>query len=165
MKFLWKKSCQFEGKIRLAQPSPCRILAPRPTETILDRTSTVSNEPKNTKTFVSLHSQTVSRPCLGPYWVKTFVSLYGPRPYLDHALTVSTEITSFDHVFILLYRPGRGLRLRHIILHVIRRRFAAALLPRLFGTKVPGHTTRAPPVVFEPTVSSSMPLPTWTRHI
>ena len=31
----------------------------------------------------------------------------------------------------------------------IRRRFAAALLPRLFGTKVQGHTTRAPPVGFE----------------
>ena len=31
----------------------------------------------------------------------------------------------------------------------IRRRFAAALLPRLFVSKVPGHTTRAPPVGFE----------------
>ena len=31
----------------------------------------------------------------------------------------------------------------------IRRRFAAALLPRLFGNNVPGHTTRAPPVGFE----------------
>ena len=31
----------------------------------------------------------------------------------------------------------------------IRRRFAAALLPRLFVSKVPGHTTRAPPVRFE----------------
>ena len=30
------------------------------------------------------------------------------------------------------------------------RRFAAALLPRLFGKIVPGHTTRAPPVGFEP---------------
>ena len=30
-----------------------------------------------------------------------------------------------------------------------RRRFAAALLPRLFGNNVPGHTTRAPPVGFE----------------
>ena len=30
-----------------------------------------------------------------------------------------------------------------------RRRFAAALLPRLFGTKVPGHTTREPQVGFE----------------
>ena len=29
----------------------------------------------------------------------------------------------------------------------IRQRFATALLPRLFGAKVPGHTTRAPPVV------------------
>ena len=31
----------------------------------------------------------------------------------------------------------------------IRLGFAAALLPRLFGTEVPGHTTRAPPVGFE----------------
>ena len=38
---------------------------------------------------------------------------------------------------------SQDLRLR------IRRRFAAALLPRLYGTKVPGHTTRAPPVGFE----------------
>ena len=30
-----------------------------------------------------------------------------------------------------------------------RRRFAAALIPRLFGTKVPGHTTKAPQVGFE----------------
>ena len=30
-----------------------------------------------------------------------------------------------------------------------RRRFAAALLPRLFGNNVPGHTTRAPSVGFE----------------
>ena len=30
-----------------------------------------------------------------------------------------------------------------------RRRFAAALLPRLFGNNVPGRTTRAPPVGFE----------------
>ena len=30
-----------------------------------------------------------------------------------------------------------------------RRRFAAALLPRLFGNNIPGHTTRAPPVGFE----------------
>ena len=29
------------------------------------------------------------------------------------------------------------------------RRFAAALLPRMFGNNVPGHTTRAPPVGFE----------------
>ena len=29
---------------------------------------------------------------------------------------------------------------------MFRRRFAAALLPRLFGNNVPGHTTRAPPV-------------------
>ena len=29
-----------------------------------------------------------------------------------------------------------------------RLRFSAALLPRLFWTKVPGHTTRAPPVRF-----------------
>ena len=29
-------------------------------------------------------------------------------------------------------------------------RFAAALLPRLLGTEVPGHTTGAPPVGFEP---------------
>ena len=37
-------------------------------------------------------------------------------------------------------------------LDVLRRRFAAALLPRLFGNNVPGHTTRAPPwpVGFEP---------------
>ena len=50
---------------------------------------------------------------------------------------------------------------------IARRRFAAALLPRLFGPRnnVPGHTTRAPPVGFEPGSSlSSMPLPTWTRH-
>ena len=33
---------------------------------------------------------------------------------------------------------------------MIGRRFAAALSPRLFGTKVRGHTTRAPPVGFEP---------------
>ena len=37
-------------------------------------------------------------------------------------------------------------------------------------TRIPGHTTRAPPVGLElesqwrPTASSSMPLPTWTRH-
>ena len=31
----------------------------------------------------------------------------------------------------------------------LRRKFAAALLPRLFGNNVPGHTTRAPPVGFE----------------
>ena len=31
----------------------------------------------------------------------------------------------------------------------VRRRFDAALLPRLFGNNVPGHTTRAPPVGFE----------------
>ena len=32
-----------------------------------------------------------------------------------------------------------------------KRRFAAALLPRLsvFGNNIPGHTTRAPPVGFE----------------
>ena len=30
-----------------------------------------------------------------------------------------------------------------------RRRFAAALLPRLFGNNVRGHTTRAPPLGFE----------------
>ena len=30
-----------------------------------------------------------------------------------------------------------------------RRRFAAALLPRLLGNRIPGHTTRAPPVGFE----------------
>ena len=29
------------------------------------------------------------------------------------------------------------------------RRFTAALLPRLFGNSIPGHTTRAPPVGFE----------------
>ena len=28
-------------------------------------------------------------------------------------------------------------------------RFAEALLPLLFGTRIPGHTTRAPPVGFE----------------
>ena len=28
---------------------------------------------------------------------------------------------------------------------VTRRRFAAASLPRLFGNRIPGHTTRAPP--------------------
>ena len=32
---------------------------------------------------------------------------------------------------------------------LVRRRFAAALLPRLFGNNVPGHTTRAPPVWFK----------------
>ena len=32
----------------------------------------------------------------------------------------------------------------------LSRRFAAALLPRLFGNNVPGQTTRAPPVGFEP---------------
>ena len=32
---------------------------------------------------------------------------------------------------------------------IIRLRFATALLPRLFGTKVLGHITRAPPVGFE----------------
>ena len=33
----------------------------------------------------------------------------------------------------------------------LRRRFAAALLPRLglFGNSIPGHTTRAPPAGFE----------------
>ena len=31
----------------------------------------------------------------------------------------------------------------------LRRRFAAALLPRLFGSNVPGHTTRAQPVGIE----------------
>ena len=31
----------------------------------------------------------------------------------------------------------------------VRRRFDAALLPRLFGNNVPSHTTRAPPVGFE----------------
>ena len=35
------------------------------------------------------------------------------------------------------------------ILLSARRRFAAALLPRLFENNVPGHTTRAPPVGFE----------------
>ena len=30
-----------------------------------------------------------------------------------------------------------------------RQKLAAALLPQLFGTKVPGHTTRAPPVGFK----------------
>ena len=32
--------------------------------------------------------------------------------------------------------------------------------------RIPGHTTRAPPVGFNwrPTASSSMPLPTWTRQ-
>ena len=30
-----------------------------------------------------------------------------------------------------------------------RRSFAAALLSRLFGNRIPGHTTRAPPVGFE----------------
>ena len=38
-----------------------------------------------------------------------------------------------------------------ILLRLIqrRRRFAAGLLPRLFGNNVPGRTTRAPPVGFE----------------
>ena len=47
------------------------------------------------------------------------------------------------------------------------RRFAAALLRRLFGKNPRSHgvthTTRAPPVGFE-LESSSMPLPTWTRY-
>ena len=30
---------------------------------------------------------------------------------------------------------------------VLRRRIAAALLPRLFRNRIPGHTTRAPPIV------------------
>ena len=34
-------------------------------------------------------------------------------------------------------------------MHKLRRKFAAASLPRLFGNKVPGHTTRAPPVGFK----------------
>ena len=33
---------------------------------------------------------------------------------------------------------------------LLRRRFAAALLPRLFWINFSGHTTRAPPVGFEP---------------
>ena len=33
---------------------------------------------------------------------------------------------------------------------LVWRRFAAALLPRLLGNNIPGHTTRAPPVGFEP---------------
>ena len=40
---------------------------------------------------------------------------------------------------------------------IARRRFAAALLPRLFGTNVPGHTTRAPPVGFEPRTNGFQP--------
>ena len=45
--------------------------------------------------------------------------------------------------------PAARLRLGlpiHCIKVSKRRRFAAALLPRLFGNNVPGHTTRAPPV-------------------
>ena len=32
------------------------------------------------------------------------------------------------------------------VLEGVKRRFAAALLPRLFRNNVPGHTTKAPPV-------------------
>ena len=71
--------------------------------------------------------------------------------------------------------------LTHLRGHV-RRRFAAALIPRLVWNNIPGHTTRAPPmqtqpavrVGFEvqlrtgnrrrPTASISMSLPARTRH-
>ena len=38
--------------------------------------------------------------------------------------------------------------------YVKRQRFAAALLPRLFGNNVPGHTTRVPQVGFELAINS-----------
>ena len=53
----------------------------------------------------------------------------------------------------------------------IGRRFAAALLPRLFGKNPRSHHKGATGRVrtgnysyWTPTASSSMPLPTWTRH-
>ena len=47
----------------------------------------------------------------------------------------------------LLVIDGSGLSIASLLAR--RQRFAAALLPRLLGTKVPGHTTRAPQVGFE----------------
>ena len=42
----------------------------------------------------------------------------------------------------------------------VRRRFAAALIPRLLGNSIPGHTTRAPPMQTQPAVKVGFELAT-----
>ena len=51
---------------------------------------------------------------------------------------LNTKLKKMIQVRVLLSSKGKK-----------RRRFAAALLPRLFGNRIPGLTTRAPPVEFE----------------
>ena len=65
-------------------------------------------------------------------------------------------------IYIYIYIYILKIKISTII--IIGRRFAAALLPRLFGTNPRSHH-KGSSVGFElePTASTSMPLPTWTR--
>ena len=45
------------------------------------------------------------------------------------------------------------------------RRFVSALLPRLFGNNIPGHTTKGPPVGFVMATNGIQFMDSWARFI
>ena len=76
------------------------------------------------------------------FWSRAIVA----RIYVHYCLYYCTYL--HVRIFVLVFVHIFVVRICTFII-MIRRTFSTALLPRLFGTKVPGHTTRAPPVGFE----------------
>ena len=62
------------------------------------------------------------------------------RPFAGRSTDIRINVLQFTPCDVYIWFELR--------VEIIRRRFASALLLRLFGNNIPGHTTRAPPFGF-----------------